>query len=124
LLYSLIGGTNDNGGAPCAGCTGYSGFLSGAGAQNLQPGNWFQTSYAGYHNGWLRGPADANFDLYLFKWDWDWVSYSYKWVIVARSEYGGSTEQISYWGAPGYYWWVVYSRSGSGNYNFWLQRPQ
>jgi subtilisin family serine protease len=124
LLYSLIGGANDNGGAPCTGCTGYSGFLSGAGAQNSQPSNWFQTSYSGYHNGWLRGPADANFDLYLFKWDWDWASYSYKWVIVARSENVGSSEQISYWGAPGYYWWVVYSRSGSGNYNFWLQRPQ
>lgn len=123
LLYSLIGGAND-GGAPCTGCAGYSGFLSGAGAQNSQPSNWFQTFYSGYHNGWLRGPADANFDLYLFKWDWDWASYSYKWVIVARSENGGSSEQISYWGAPGYYWWVVYSRSGSGNYNFWLQRPQ
>ncbi len=124
LLYSLIGGANNNNGAPCTGCTGYSGYLSGAGAQNSQPGNWFQTSYTGYHNGWLRGPAGANFDLYLFKWDWDWDSYSYKWVIVARAENGGSTEQISYWGELGYYWWVIYSRSGSGNYNFWLQRPQ
>jgi subtilisin family serine protease len=123
MLYSLIGGGTS--GAPCSNCTSFSGALAGAGYSNWQPnGSWYQTTSTGYHNGWLQVPAGANFDLYLYKWDWDWDTYSYTWVIVASAASHSAWEQVSYYGAPGYYSWRTYSRSGSGSYNFWLQRPQ
>jgi hypothetical protein len=69
------------------------------------------------HRGWLRGPASADFDLYLQKWN------GFSWSTVARSESVTSEEQIAYNGTQGYYRWRVVSFSGSGPYTFWLQRP-
>ncbi|MGH9837204.1 MAG: hypothetical protein ACREEM_00295 [Blastocatellia bacterium] len=86
-------------------------------------GNGYNNAYyylsasSGYHNGWMRGPAGTDFDLYLWKWDGS------QWVKLAASESGSSEEHISYYGAPGYYIWQVISYSGSGSYQFWLQRP-
>jgi len=42
---------------------------------------------------------------------------------VASSESEGPDEEISYNGSPGYYYWQIYSYSGKGFYNFWLQQP-
>jgi aqualysin 1 len=123
LLYSLI--TSGNSGAPCSNCTSFSGSLAGTGYSNWQPsGSWYQTTSYDYHNGWLQVPAGANFDLYLYKWDWDWSTSSYNWVIVTGAASDSAMEQVSHYGTPGYYSWRIYSRSGSGNYNFWMQRPQ
>jgi subtilisin family serine protease len=123
LLYSLV--SSGTSGAPCSNCTSFSGSLAGTSSSNWQPkGTWYQTAAYGYHNGWLQVPAGANFDLYLYKWDWDWESAAYSWVIVAGAANNTALEQVSYYGAPGYYSWRIYSRSGSGSYNFWLQRPQ
>ena len=72
---------------------------------------------SGTHRGWLRGPSNADFDLYLQKWN------GFSWVTVARSESATSVEQIAYNGTSGYYRWRVSSFSGSGSYTFWLQRP-
>ena len=105
-------------GAPCTNCTEYAGSLSGTGASQYQPnGTYYFSNTSGVHRGWLQGPANADFDLYLQKWNGFW------WVTVAVSESVTSTEQIAYSGTLGYYRWRVYSYSGSGPYTFWLQRP-
>jgi len=107
-----------SGGAPCTNCTEYIGSLSGMGASQYQPnGTYYFSNTSGTHRGWLQGPANADFDLYLQKWNGFW------WVTVAVSESVTSTEQIAYTGTLGYYRWRVYSYSGSGPYTFWLQRP-
>lgn len=117
LLYSPLTG-GGGGGDPCTACEPYSGFLSGTGDAQIQPnGDYYQSTSSGYHNAWLRGPADADFDLYLFWWNGS------QWVTVASSEGATSEEQISFSGIPGYYYWRIYSYSGSGDYNFWMQRP-
>jgi serine protease len=106
------------GAPPCTNCTEYTGSLSGTGAVQIQPnGTFYFSSASGTHRGWLEGPANADFDLYLQKWN------GFSWATVAVSESVTSTEQIAYTGTIGYYRWRVYSYSGSGQYTFWLQRP-
>ncbi|HEX8127955.1 MAG TPA: S8 family peptidase [Pyrinomonadaceae bacterium] len=120
LLYSLL--TTGGGGgstAPCTSCTQYTGSLSGTGAQQIQPnGTYYYSGVSGYHRGYLRGPSSgADFDLYLDRWNGS------AWVIVARGESATSNEDIAYFGSAAYYRWRIYSYSGSGSYNFWLQTP-
>jgi aqualysin 1 len=117
LIYSLL--TTESTTAPCTSCTLYTGSLSGTGASQYQPnGSYYYSSVTGYHKGWLRGPTSgADFDLYLQKWNGS------SWVIVARGETATSSEDVSYYGTAGYYRWHVYSYSGSGSYNLWLQNP-
>jgi len=106
-------------GDPCTGCAKYTGTLSGTGDVDSHPnGSYYYSSVSGTHRGWLRGPSNADFDLYLQKWN-GFVG----WSTVARSEFDTSEEQIAYSGTSGYYRWRVYSYSGSGSYTFWLQRP-
>ena len=118
LLYSLFGGGDDGGGAPCSSCEAYTGSLSGSGDYDYHPnGNYFYSGSSGYHRGWLSGPSGSDFDLYLWKWDGS------RWVTVARSITSSSEEEVAYYGSPGYYVWRVESYSGSGGYSFWMQRP-
>jgi serine protease len=106
------------GGDPCTGCEEYVGALTGTGDSDYHPnGTYYYTGVSGTHRGWLQGPSNADFDLYLQKWS------GFGWVTVARSESAISEEQIAYSGTAGYYRWRVYSFSGSGTYAFWLQRP-
>jgi serine protease len=110
--------TVSGGGAPCTNCVEYTGSLSGTGDGDYHPnGSYYYSSVSGTHRGWLRGPLNTDFDLYLQKWN------GFYWSTVARSEGVTSVEQIAYSGTPGYYRWRVYSYSGSGSYTFWLQRP-
>jgi subtilisin family serine protease len=109
--------TPDPGGAPCSDCEQYSGTLSGAGDYDYQPNGNYYYSGSGTHQGWLEGPAGTDFDLYLLKWAW------FRWTTVASSTGTGSSESISYNGSSGYYLWRVESYSGSGSYDFWLDRP-
>ena len=105
-------------GAPCTECQSFTGTLSGTGDSDNHPnGTWYFSSVAGVHRGWLRGPANADFDLYLQRWN------GFGWVTVALSESVTSEEQIAYNGTLGYYRWRVLSYSGSGAYTLWLQRP-
>ncbi|CAN5689012.1 S8 family peptidase [soil metagenome] len=119
LVYSLLtgGGTTP----PPSGCTlpeSYSGSLSGTGASNVHPnGTYFYTSRSGTHRGCLRGPSSADFDLYLFKWN------GRSWVQVAAGTTSSSSENVAYSGTSGYYYWRVTSYSGSGSYQFGMQRP-
>lgn len=105
------------GGAPCTNCTLYTGSLSGTGAQQFQPNGTYYYSGSGTHRAWLEGPSNADFDLYLWRWQ------NSRWRVVASSTSASSTESITYSGTAGYYTWRVYSYSGSGNYNLWLQTP-
>jgi serine protease len=105
-------------GDPCTSCEQYTGTLSGTGDFDLHPnGTYYFSGVSGTHRGWLRGPTNTDFDLYLQKWNGLW------WSTVARSESISSEEQIAYTGTAGYYRWRVTSYSGSGSYTFWLQRP-
>ncbi|WP_211214090.1 S8 family peptidase [Salisaeta longa] len=125
MLYSLFdgstggGGGNDGGSggggtAPCTNCSAFSGSLSGSGDSDYQPDG---TYYAGdgTETGYLVGPSSADYDLYLYKWS------GYGWQQVASSTSASSEEQIDYNGSSGYYYWEVYSYSGSGSYTFYLE---
>jgi serine protease len=117
---SLVGNYTDpsSGGAPCTGCTKYTGTLSGTGSYEIQPdGNYYYSSVSGSHQGWLEGPSGTDFDLRLYKWNGS------SWSQVASSLKSGSSESISYSGTAGYYYWRIESYSGSGSYDFWLKRP-
>jgi serine protease len=108
----------DGSGNPCTACTQYTGTLSGASDFDYHPNNsYYVSTVSGTHRGWLRGPSNADFDLYLLRFNGLW------WVTVARSEGTTSEEQITYNGTPGYYTWAIISYAGSGSYTFWLQRP-
>jgi serine protease len=103
-------------GAPCSNCEQFSGSLNGTGSTQAQPnGTWYQTG-SGTHRGWLVGPTNADFDLELYRWTGSWT-------LVAQSTSSNSEEFIEYNGASGYYYWRIRSFSGSGSYEFYLQRP-
>lgn len=108
----------DCGGGPPPSCTTYSGSLSGTGAAAIQPnGTYYQSTVSGTHSGTLTGPASADFDLFLRKWNGS------AWVNVAASEGSTSSETINYTGTAGYYYWRIYSYSGSGSYSLCIKRP-
>ncbi|MEM7050591.1 MAG: zinc metalloprotease [Acidobacteriota bacterium] len=114
---TLVGGTGGpGGGAPCTNCEQYSGNLTGTGDADAQPNGTWYFSAAGTHQGWLEGPGSADFDLELYRW-------TGRWTRVAQSVSSTSSEQITYNGARGYYYWRVVSYSGSGSYDFYLDRP-
>jgi len=120
LLYSLFG-TSPPPPPPPSGCSlaeSYSGTLSGTGDADVHPGGtYFYSNRSGTHRGCLRGPSSADFDLYLYRWN------GFSWSIVARGETSSSSEDITYNGSAGYYYWRVYSYSGSGSYSFGMTRP-
>lgn len=104
------------GGAPCTGCEQFTGSLSGSGDADVQPNGNYYYSSSGDSEGWLQGPSNADFDLALYRWNGLW------WSRVAVSQGVTSTEHINYNGSAGYYYWRIYSYSGSGSYTFWLDR--
>ena len=118
---SLVGSfttSGGGGGAPCTGCTLYTGSLSGTGSSAVQPnGTYYYSATSGSHQGWLEGPSGADFDLELYKWSGS------AWSKVAQSISSTSSESISYSGTSGYYYWKILSYSGSGSYSFWLKKP-
>ncbi|VCU53233.1 Aqualysin-1 [Thermus thermophilus] len=84
---------------------------------DFQPNGTYYYSSGGTQRAWLKGPAGTDFDLYLWRWNGS------RWVTVASSTGPTSEESISYSGTAGYYVWRIYAYSGSGTYEFWLQRP-
>ena len=101
----------------CPGCTDYTGWLD-HGWQEAQPNGQYYWAGAGTHRGFLEGPGNADFDLYLYKW------INGGWQVVAQSiNDGTSDEAILYEGGEGYYVWVVHAYSGSGDYMVWLGWP-
>jgi subtilisin family serine protease len=120
LLYSLLTGSPPPPPPPPpANCNveTYSATLTGTGDADIHPnGNYWQAP-AGTHYGCLTGPSNADFDLALYRWN------GAAWSRVAVSEGTTSTENITYAGTAGYYYWRVYSYSGSGAYTFKMKRP-
>jgi len=113
--YTAPGG---GGGAPCTGCDHYTGSLTGTGDSDAHPnGTYYYSSSSGTHDGWLEGPGSADFDLELYKWNGS------AWAKVAQSTSASSDEEIHYSGTSGYYYWKILSYSGSGSYDFWLDKP-
>lgn len=124
LAYSRFGGTTPPpppppNPSPCTGssCEAYSGSLSGTGETAAQPNGTYYYVGSGTHQGWLEGPASADFDLELRKWTGS------GWSTVADSLSPSSSESVTYSGSPGYYYWRIKSYSGSGSYDFWMIRP-
>jgi len=117
LVYSLLSGGGTTTPPPATGTT-YTGSLSGTGASQIQPGGtYYQSTVSGSHTGALTGPSTADFDLYLYKWNGS------SWSIVARSESASSTENVNYSGTAGYYYWEIYSYTGSGAYTLVTTKP-
>ncbi len=124
LLYSLGGSTlppPPPPPPPPAGCGGlpeqFTGSLTGKNDADIHPnGTYFQAA-AGTHKGCLDGPSGVDFDLALYRWN------GFGWSRVAVSQSSASDESITYNGSSGYYYWRVYSYSGSGSYAFGMQRP-
>ena len=83
----------------------------------MQPDGNYWYAEQGEHIGQLTGPADADFDLYLYTWS------DGRWNRVASSTSATSAEEIVYDGGAAYYVWTVTSYSGSGDYELLLQRP-
>jgi aqualysin 1 len=120
LLYSLFG-TAPPPPPPPSGCSlaeSYNGSLSGTGDSDVHPGGtYFYSPRSGTHRGCLRGPSGTDFDLYLYRWN------GFGWSIVARGETSSSSEDVTYNGTVGYYYWRVVSYTGSGSYSFGMTRP-
>jgi serine protease len=108
--------TDGAGGPPCTSCTSYTNTLSPGGVEYPYIGSYYR-SLSGTHRGWLRGPANANFDMRLQK------RMGFFWVTVAQSVGPTAEEQITYSGTPGTYRWRINGVSGSGSYTFWVQHP-
>ncbi|MEM1082053.1 MAG: S8 family peptidase, partial [Pseudomonadota bacterium] len=115
---SLVGSFAEPSNDPCTNCDQYTGSLNGTGDADIQPnGNWYFAASSGTHNGYLRGPSNADFDLELYRWNGG------GWSRVDTSTSASSDEDISYSGTRGYYYWRVLSYSGSGSYDLWLDTP-
>jgi subtilisin family serine protease len=122
LLFNLQGNSGGNpppppSDAPCTNCEKYTGSLSGPGDVAYQPnGTYFQAA-SGTIKGWLKGSSGTDYDLYLWRWNGS------AWEMVASSATEARDENISYTGQAGYYVWQIYAYSGSGAYEFWMQKP-
>jgi subtilisin family serine protease len=116
LLYSLLTDAPPPPPPPPPTCQ-YAGTLSGAGDSDVHPNGTYYQAVAGTHRGVLTGPTGTDFDLALYRW------FGFYWARVAVSESATSTETIDYNGTAGYYYWRIYSYTGSGSYTFCLTRP-
>jgi hypothetical protein len=116
-INALYGDSGGGGGAPCTGCTQYSGSLSGSGDSDVQPNGGSYRARSGTHRGYLRGPGNADFDLYLQRRSFG------RWQTVASGTGASSDEDVIFNGSNGTYRWVVNSYTGSGSYDFYLDPP-
>jgi subtilisin family serine protease len=119
LLYTLGGTPVPPPPPPAAACEveTYTGALTGTGDYDVQPnGTYYYSAAAGTHYACLTGPTTADFDLALYRWN------GFSWARVAVSQSTSSTEAITYSGTAGYYYWRVYSYSGSGTYTLKIKR--
>ena len=91
---------------------------TGTGATAIQPNGSSYYAPAGAHQAWLSGPAGSDFDLELYRFNGS------SWTKVAQGIGPTSSEQVSYTGQAGWYFWYVVSYSGSGRYDLWLRVPR
>ncbi|MFE5297027.1 M4 family metallopeptidase [Streptomyces sp. NPDC056632] len=117
VTYQLSVGTT----TPPTGCADteytYEGSLASGQAEAQPDGSYYYSAASGTHVGCLRGPAGADFDLYLQKWNGS------GWADVAVGGTESADEDIAYKGTAGYYRYVVHAYSGSGAYTLGLSAP-
>lgn len=107
------------GNAPCTDCTHYEGSLSNGQSVYYTSAAGFQSA-GGSFNGYLEGPANADFDLILQKYS---CFFFCSWSNVASAETTSSDEEIHYNGTAGEYRWQVKSYSGAGSFDFYMDNP-
>lgn len=95
-----------------------SGSLGGAGKFADHPNPYQYLASGGTIKASLKGPSNADFELYLYRWNGS------AWQIVARSESSGSNESFQYSANAGYYTIEVYSYRGSGSYTLTYSMPK
>jgi hypothetical protein len=103
--------------SPCVPCETFTQFLGGTGFTQYQPCATYYWGNSGLQEGYLRGPAGTDFDLYLWRWN------GTSWAQVASSTSVSSAENIAYSGAAGWYVWGIYTYSGAGTYHFYSKHP-
>lgn len=108
--------------SPCADCTKVSGSLASRGTAYSPSSSGF-SSAGGQFKGHLRGPAAANFDLYLERLGSSGLGLFPTWTAVASSATAGSSENIVYSGGSGTYRWRITSSTGAGSYDFYFKNP-
>lgn len=79
---------------------------------------YHQSSAGGKFSATLKGPAGADFDLYLYKWNGS------SWAVVAKSEGPDANEAFSYTGTAGYYYLQLSSYAGSGAFTLSYTLPK
>ena len=112
--------TAPGGNSPCADCATKTGTLAASGTA-YDPSSTGFSAPAGQFKGYLRGPAGADFDLFLERQSSGLFGTS--WSIVARGETATSSEDIVYNGTVGTYRWRIRAYSGSGAYTFYVKNP-
>jgi len=90
--------------------------LTGTGDANIHPNSAYWSAPAGTRYDCLTGPSNNDFDLALYRWS------GLSWSRMPVSQGTTSTENITYAGTAGYYYWRVYSYSGSGAYTLKIKR--
>lgn len=117
LLYSAFGAATA--GAPCSLPESYTRSFARSGAFAYFPPGMYAFFYAGAgtHQGCLRGPAGADFNLSLQMWNGS------SWATVAQGTTSSADEDVTYAGGPGYYTWKVEAYAGSGPFTFAMKRP-
>lgn len=95
-----------------------TGSLSGTGKYADHPSPYVYLANGGAISASLRGPSNADFELYLYRWNGS------SWQAVAKSESPTSTESISYSANSGYYTVEVYSYRGTGTYTLTYSMPK
>ncbi|MBQ0760163.1 MAG: S8 family serine peptidase [Zhongshania sp.] len=108
------------GSGPCPECAQTSGTLSGTNAQAYSPSSSGFSSGGGQFRGFLEGPANADFDLYLERLG-GFIFQS--WSVVAAGETNSSDEAVTYNGNAGTYRWRVKSFNGGGDYILYTDNP-
>jgi serine protease len=116
-LHDRNGGGGD---AACASPTEtFTGTVNNTGEPHFLPGIFGEViAVDGDHVGCLSGPADADFDLNLYRFN------GTNFDLVASSTGQGSTESLSFNGAAGRYVWQVVSVSGTGDFTLQVSNPQ
>jgi hypothetical protein len=96
-----------------------SGKLAAGGEATVPQGNDVHASNnGGTFTMAASGPANANFDLQLFRWN------GAQWVLVAETSQAGSNDKLSYMGSGGYYYGAIKATSGSGVYTVRYDFPR
>ena len=101
----------------CNSCETLSGRLD-VGETAIQPNGTFFSAPEGRHIAELKGPANVDFDLYLYKW------VDGQWTQVARSMGASSQERVDHISGEGFYHYRVVSFSGSGSYELNIEKPE